>query len=425
VSSIRGELIWYRRSGGLHLAVLIKNIDKETTKLPLRLSFLAANWYAAQSGDTILYRHPLELEVGESAVEAGPVYAILAGGQGDSFQGGRLNFRDLMNVGREKNSFVYVLPAANVNNQSTWTGFVRLGHHHWIALPCPRPIAVYNRVPTRFLERSAAVVSAKSRLRNDGIPVFNREYFSKSVIYRVIQRANLQLYLPETSESITLENLLDMLTRHDGVFFKPTGGSIGHGMILVTDLKSKGSSRYEVAVLKNTKCTNFVATSTEQLWSLILREKVVGQYVLQAAKRLIQWNHRPCDFRLLLQKSGTAWGVVGKGVRVAGKGTITTHVPNGGHIMDAKRVLEVNFGSEWNAVELTVDQMALNCAEAIDGFYKGELGEMSMDIGIDASGKPWFFEANAKPMKFDEKDIRRKSLEGVLQHLYDISDGKR
>lgn len=30
-----------------------------------------------------------------------------------------------------------------------------------------------------------------------------------------------------------------------------------------------------------------------------------------------------------------------------------------------------------------------------------------MDLGIDDLGEIWFFEANAKPMKFDEPQIRK------------------
>jgi hypothetical protein len=44
------------------------------------------------------------------------------------------------------------------------------------------------------------------------------------------------------------------------------------------------------------------------------------------------------------------------------------------------------------------------------------LAEMSMDLGVDQEGGIWFFEANAKPMKFDEPDIRRRSLDRIFQY---------
>jgi hypothetical protein len=44
------------------------------------------------------------------------------------------------------------------------------------------------------------------------------------------------------------------------------------------------------------------------------------------------------------------------------------------------------------------------------------LGEMSLDLGVDTAGQMWFFEANSRPMKFDEPDIRKKSLERIVQY---------
>jgi hypothetical protein len=41
---------------------------------------------------------------------------------------------------------------------------------------------------------------------------------------------------------------------------------------------------------------------------------------------------------------------------------------------------------------------------------------MSMDLGVDQEGGIWFFEANAKPMKFDEPDIRKRSLDRIFQY---------
>ena len=43
---------------------------------------------------------------------------------------------------------------------------------------------------------------------------------------------------------------------------------------------------------------------------------------------------------------------------------------------------------------------------------------MSIDLGVDKSGNLWFFEANSKPMKFDEPEIRRKSLQKLIEYGY-------
>jgi hypothetical protein len=53
---------------------------------------------------------------------------------------------------------------------------------------------------------------------------------------------------------------------------------------------------------------------------------------------------------------------------------------------------------------------------------------MSMDLGVDTTGKLWFFEANSKPMKFDEPHIREKSLRRLVRfwkYLVSASPGDR
>lgn len=44
-----------------------------------------------------------------------------------------------------------------------------------------------------------------------------------------------------------------------------------------------------------------------------------------------------------------------------------------------------------------------------------------MDLGIDKNGDIWFFEANAKPMEFDEPNIRQTSLLRLLQYFRYLS----
>jgi hypothetical protein len=55
-------------------------------------------------------------------------------------------------------------------------------------------------------------------------------------------------------------------------------------------------------------------------------------------------------------------------------------------------------------------------AKQIEIAAKHTIGEMSLDLGIDTSGQIWFFEANSRPMKFDEPEIRKRSLERIIQY---------
>lgn len=112
-----------------------------------------------------------------------------------------------------------------------------------------------------------------------------------------------------------------------------------------------------------------------------------------------------------------SWSITGVGARLAGKGSITTHVPRGGSVEDPFKLLSSLFGPEDSTDLLNkVKSTAIQIARQIERASGLSHGEMSMDLGVDTLGTLWFFEANAKPMKFDEPEIRQKSLRRIFQY---------
>ncbi len=421
------EFVWFFRGKRLTMAVYVMPSMVRSFRQPLPTVARVSNTYVnviSIPPKKIEYRCPTILTFYNKEWVTGPVFAILAGsGAGSSnFQGSQLNFRDIMEAAKARNIFIYVLPASAVTDNSQWYGYVRLGYQKWLSIPCPRPQAVYNRIPTRYLERRAQTVLAKQKLKYYEIPIFNPDYFNKATIYDIIRHAGYDNYLPHSSGILTKSILFDMLHKLNGVYLKPAGGSVGHGMILILH---QGTGRYVIQTLKNGVCDTESAESFQLLWQIVDRKRLPGSYVVQEAISLISWYGRPCDFRVLLQKHYDTWRVVGKGVRVSGPDTITTHVPNGGYIADTKQVLREVFADGAEEVEQRLDLLTLDSARAIDEYYQGRLGEMSMDVGIDKNGRPWFFEANAKPMKFDEKEIREKSIAGVIDYLQYLGQGRK
>jgi hypothetical protein len=418
------EFLWYYANKRLTMAVYVKPGTVRSSHVSLPAVARASNTYVrviSTSIPTCIYRCPTTLKSTNQGWVCGPVFAILAGSESSPFQGSQLNFRDIMQAAKARKIFVYVLPAASVTGRAVWSGFVRLGYQRWISIPCPRPQSVYNRVPTRYLERRPQTILAKQQLKTYGIPVFNSDYFNKATIYDVIRNAGYDEYLPQSSGELSRPVLFNMLQKHSGVFLKPAGGSVGHGMILISRIDTGG---YMIRTLKNGFCDIERAVRFMSLWQIVNKKRVPGKYVIQEAISLISWHGRPCDFRILLQKSDEGeWVVVGKGVRVSGPNTITTHVPNGGYIADTAQVLQGVFADNAARTEERLDNLVLDCGRAIDAHYGGSLGEMSMDVGIDLNGRPWFFEANAKPMKFDEPEIRTKSISGVIDYLLYLRSG--
>lgn len=68
-----------------------------------------------------------------------------------------------------------------------------------------------------------------------------------------------------------------------------------------------------------------------------------------------------------------------------------------------------------------LNEIAVDLTKHIENCSGYSLGEMSLDLGIDENNNLWFFEANSKPMKFDEPYIRHTSLIRLLQYFSDLS----
>ena len=179
---------------------------------------------------------------------------------------------------------------------------------------------------------------------------------------------------------------------------------------------------YRLQIQSGRKNVTYKAASMDRLWARVVKEKGSAHYIVQQAITLATHHNRPFDLRVLLQKNSRGgWAITGIGARLAGARSITTHVPRGGSIEEPSSMLESTFGAERAvAILKSVPTTALLIARQIERASQLTLGEMSMDLGVDDNGGLWFFEANARPMKFDEPAIRKLSLERIFhysQHL--------
>ncbi|WP_367305847.1 YheC/YheD family protein [Alicyclobacillus acidocaldarius] len=347
----------------------------------------------------------------------GPAFAILTAEHPSGFAGSRLYFRDIIAAGQKRGFLVYVITPPSVSEGSSWQGYVRLGYRNWKPMWLPRPLAVYNRIPNRALEASAAVQRARATLQAMGIPFFNHRYFNKAKIYEAIRRAGLGQHLPETRMFAGAESVMDLLSRHQAVYLKPVGGSIGRGIVRV----ERRGDAFDVWAQRAERAEHWAIHDLRELDEALRRARLPGTYVAQAAIPVIRFEGRPCDARVLLQRPGASWQVVGYGIRVSGEESITSHVPNGGHIADRWTVLRQVFGSRSEDVDARLVSFTRSAAAAIERSMPGHVREMSIDVGIDEAGHPWLFEANAKPMRFDEPDIARRASAGVIEILRNLA----
>ncbi len=352
----------------------------------------------------------------QHTLTVGPLIGILTVRRGSGFKGNQSNYIDIINTGRKLGALVYVMAVEDIDwGKRTTSAFLYNGKSGWTRVTdFPLPNVVYNRIPYREDEMKASVQNTLQKLQNiPGLRLYNRHFFNKWSLYESLgQHERVAGYIPESKKLLTAKDLTDMVTKHPLIYLKPISGKAGQGIMRLENKEG-------LHILKKRQGAKLITKSfndTSSLWRE-LKSIVPTGYVIQEGITLLTYKGRPFDIRVLVQKDGSGtWKPTGVGIRVAGKNGITTHVPRGGSIAAPEVVLgKLMSSSAYSTFMKRLQNTVLELAHALEDNFPS-LGEFSMDLGLTKGGKLWFFEANAKPMKFDEPHIRQTSLERIIQY---------
>lgn len=345
------------------------------------------------------------------------------------FRGNRQNFQEIIKAGKDMGYLVYVVTVRDLKLHSQMIkGYTPSSDHHsWEQRMFPLPQVIYNRIPNREDEMKPQVrKKIKECLRHPNLDIYNPYFFNKRQLFSWLSKSKLtRKWAPITKKLKGMASLYEMIKRCSYLYLKPEDGKAGQGIMRLRYQKNKPLA-YRLQIQNNKNSTTYKAATLERLWDRISKETNGDPYIIQQGIELTSVHGRAFDLRLLIQKTNHgAWSVTGIGARMAGSHSITTHVPRGGTIEDPEKLLPTLFGVEQaEAILNKVRNAAVQIAKQIERGAKYPLGEMSMDLGLDTSGELWFFEANSKPMKFDEPAIRRRSLERIFHYCEHLIENK-
>ncbi|MCS1351634.1 YheC/YheD family protein [Mechercharimyces sp. CAU 1602] len=364
------------------------------------------------------------IQVAPDQYRVGPFVAILTSADRRTpFRGNSLNFADLIRMGRKMGITVFVLTPEGIKpSRSTVKGYLldpRFKTNKWVLGTLPMPDVIYNRIPYRSFEERPLEQQALKMLNELNIPIFNPSFFNKWTLYKLLRRSSsLTSLLPDTTPWSHIDRCKQLIKKHPVLYLKPVDGKAGIGMIRI----NKQNDAYDVVYQTKSSQKKYQGISNNTLFSFLNKLIQSHEYILQQGISLALYRDRPFDLRLLAQKDNNGkWGVTGIGTRLAGKEAISTHVPRGGSIEDTTVVLSEVFGTHHPYIYKKAEKIGIKIAKHIEVQSGQSLGEMSMDMGVDKEGEIWFFEANSKPMKFDEPQIRQLSLQRILQYSLYIS----
>ncbi|HEU5141114.1 MAG TPA: YheC/YheD family protein [Bacillales bacterium] len=276
--------------------------------------------------------------------------------------------------------------------------------HRWVKTRMPYPDVIYNRIPFRDDEETGTMQNSIDKIKSLGVPYFNSGFLDKWEMFECLRKVStIAGYLPDT-KLLSRATLEKSLYSWNELYLKPKAGQKGDGMLAVK-LAAGGT-----LICQSHQGINQYR-SFEAFWDGHRFDFEKTPYLIQKKIHLARHNGSPYDFRLLMQKIFGTWRLTGAGARLAGENSITTHVPKGGQLLSLDNIQPP---ADLNLLETICKQ----AAETLEKDF-APLDELSFDIGRDRNGNHWLFEANAKPMSFDEREIETKRLDRLLDIFYE------
>lgn len=413
--------VWLR-FGKIMIPAWIKPIRKAGKHLYIPTK-LCSTLHVPKSGSVSL------LHESKGVLQIGPLIGIMSDGspRASPLFGSSTGFiRKILRASYSKTGqnkpYVFAFTPGDINWQNdTVDGYFLGAAGGWVRRTVPLPDVVYNRLLSRRAEISGSYNHIRERFMHKKIPFFNWSFFNKSEVYDLLKTEMIaDQYVPESIVNPSPEDIRSMLERHQFAYYKPSGGSLGIGIYRLTYLPKKGYfARYTINgrnALLHFKTFSKLMRALEAKHGHRLRS-----YVIQQGVRLIEIDGCPIDFRFHAHKNGrNEWSVVGIGAKKAGRGSVTTHVKNGGQLMTPKHALQCVFNERAIEMLSKAKKAAIILAQAIERNYPYLLGELGFDIGIDRNEQIWMLEANAKPGRsiFKHPSLKNEGQASV-DHILD------
>lgn len=341
--------------------------------------------------------HSFSFSIRQQDERLGPLVGILTSGTREGkLCGNFTRFAAIQTALQKQGGISFVFSPYGLQEEHI-EGYVWLSEKRWYKCRFPYPDVVYNRVPYRKHEQRLETKQAIEQFTNRDIPLFNPCFFPKWESYQAFSTNEaLQPYLLETKLLQREEDLWHMLHSHKEIYVKQSEAAKGKHILFLRLIDDK------LVLQKDLQGER--TQSVSHIWDFLSTQQ--KPYIAQRALASDMQDGRKYDLRVAVHAIGGTFRISGIGVRLAKKGHIVTHVPHGGEIIVQEKL---HRPIRYDTIEMLAEQ----CGQSLCSHF-GRVREFSLDIGVDESGHYYIFEANSKPMVFDEPDIYAETLHNLL-----------
>lgn len=351
----------------------------------------------------------------------GPLVGIFTTGFTDSIAepiGNRsILFSEFLTPPHSFSPCVFVFGAQHINwEEETIDGYL-FKEGNWIQCHVPFPNVIYDRLPNRQAERYRPIARAKEKLKTEyEIPWFNPGFFNKWEVYQLLQKEKTAAaFLPKTELFRSFEQVEYFLSMYKHVYMKPIHGSLGRNIYQI--FYSTTSSCYYCRYRKDERNILRKYHSLEALINHVMAGQNIKNFIVQQGISLLRIEGQPMDFRIHTNKNRFgAWRMSAIVAKIAGEGSMTTHMNTGGKI----QLLQEIFPDVTERIQITnqLTQTALQLSSLLDQCMDGNIGEIGFDIGLDTEKNIWLFEANSKPGRAVFQDQKLQDYNELTRQLF-------
>lgn len=342
-------------------------------------------------------------------------------------------FTYISELGRMAGILVYVFFPDKVDWQAglldAWLYREKAG---WQRRRLPFPDVVYDRYISNetgqnevleFVRKCPEVVLINS------IP-FSEACKDKLLSYEILSQDPVCAgHLPHTEKARAPGMVLGLLDRHGQVYLKPRYGSGSRGLVFLEKredediylVQRKEGSMGEEIILRG---RSTVGNLVESILRESLRTPGMGGYIVQQGicpARATGGLWGTLEIRVIYQKGGAGrWLRTGMVARV-NPGRERFILPGEEIHLRVDEILQTIFPGKAGEIKEDIRKISRRIPPLLEA-AQGPGGEISVDLIVDKTGKPWVLEVNSKPATFFRDigafGLRRLSIIRILNYSW-------
>ncbi|QQE80950.1 YheC/YheD family protein [Alicyclobacillus sp. SO9] len=319
----------------------------------------------------------------------------------------------LLTLADSETGVAFIFDIRDVNFAAMKVKGYRYINQQWVVEQFPLPNVVYDQVISRKRERDTVYAKRHKRLATlYQDKLFNAGFLDKWQVYKWLQEdKRTEKFIPDTARYTTVSEAVKFIGKHPVTFCKPVHGSLGLGIFRIERLVEGG---YMYQIRRRTGApTQSTAPSAVEAVNQLKKRLAAKPYVLQQGITLAQWDGRPFDIRIVMQRDEQGeWKRTKMFARLAEKGQITSNLSTGGEAASLESILNPLFHekSKQRRVIQMVRRISRIVPDVMEEQSSRRYGELGIDIGLDPQGGVWIIEVNSKPWKTTLTEKGRQDL---------------